>query len=248
MRVHTCIAVAVATLSLASEIQAQGRSVVGRGVMDGVVTDSSLTPIAGATISLFGSSISATTGEDGRFRIVSLPAGEYVVLARRIGFASASATLHIDGGDTLRPSFALQRAVAELDTVRASAVSNSLRLGEFEERRARKVGHFITADEIYKSNPVYIADMLEKVLSVRIVARAIGVRAAYSMRTAGETCPFQIFVDGKIFDEHGDLSNAPPPSDVAGVEVYSGPATIPLEYKRHDTMCGIILIWTKGGT
>jgi hypothetical protein len=233
----------------ARALPAQERTSISRGTIDGIVTDTSLVPLAGATISLLGSSITAKTGENGRFRIVALPPGEYVVLARRLGYASGSITLHVDHGDTLRPSLSLQPITPELDTVRASAVYATTRLGEFEERRSHKIGHFVTADEIYKRNPVHIADMLQSVLSVKIVGDRIGVRKAFTRREipGNPLCPFQIFIDGQIFDESGDLSNAPPPGNVAGIEIYSGPATIPLEYKRHDTMCGIILIWTKSG-
>lgn len=251
MRLTVRLGLVVALVFATRESAAQARAAVVRGAMDGIVTDSTLTPLAGATITLLGSSVTATTTENGRFRIVALPAGEYVVMARRLGYASASAALHLEGGDTLRPAFALHRVVAELDTVRASAAYARTRLGEFDERRAAKVGHFITADEIDKRNPVYLSDMLRSVLSVNIIETPTS-RAAVSKRSPvasfrSATCPFQIFVDGLIFSESGDLTNVPPPSNIAGVEVYSGPATIPLQYKRHDSLCGIILIWTKDG-
>jgi Carboxypeptidase regulatory-like domain/TonB-dependent Receptor Plug Domain len=249
MRLSACSGIAIAiavVLSAGSRgALAQGGASTTRGMMDGIVTDTTFTPIAGATISLIGSRVSATTGANGRFRITALPAGEYVVVARRLGYASASATLHLDGGDTLRPSFSLHRVTPELGTVRASAVRATTRLGEFEERRARKVGHFLTEDEIDRRNPISIADMLRSVLSVQIEERG-PARKAFSMRSVAH-CPFQIFVDGLIFSDSGTLTNAPSPKEIAGVEIYSGPATVPLEYKRHDTMCGVILIWTKGG-
>lgn len=223
-----CVGVVV-LLALADGLAAQAGPSIPRGTMDGIVTDTSLAPIAGATISLLGSPISAKSGENGRFRIVALPAGEYVVLARRFGYASASVTLHVDGGDTLRPSFALRRVTPELDTVRASALFAVSRLGEFEERRARNIGgHFITADEIYKRNPIGIGDLLATTLM-------------------GTNCNFQIFVDGQLFSDAGKLSEVPAPSEIYGVEVYTGPATIPLQYKRANAGCGVILIWTKSG-
>ena len=99
----------------ARALPAQERTSISRGTIDGIVTDTSLVPLAGATISLLGSSITAKTGENGRFRIVALPPGEYVVLARRIGYASGAVTLHVERGDTLRPSFSLQPINPELE-------------------------------------------------------------------------------------------------------------------------------------
>jgi hypothetical protein len=244
MRLHLRIPIVVLIATAISRgSPAQVGSSRPRGAMDGIVTDTSLAPISGATITLLGSTISTTTGANGRFRITALPPGEYVVMARRLGYASASSTLHIDGGDTLRLSLALLRVTPELDTVRASALRATTRLGEFEERRAHVMGHFITEEEIDKRNPINIADMLRTVLSVRIVERG-PVRTALSMRSF-VPCPFQVFVDGLAFSESGDLTSAPSPKEIAGVEIYSGSATIPLQYKRHDTGCGVILIWTK---
>lgn len=113
------------------------------------------------------------------------------------------------------------------------------RLGEFEERRAHSIGHFITADDIEKAHPAWITDMLRTVLSVGVNDQK---------RTVGNTragCGFQIFLDGVIVSEHGDLNGVPAPRDIAGVEIYSAPATIPLQYKRNGAKCGVILAWTK---
>jgi hypothetical protein len=234
------VLLAVALLATRKAVCQAGRS-GARGAIDGVVVDSSLTPIAGATISLIGTTIGATTGANGRFRIVALPVGEYVVMARRLGYERASAMLHIDDADTLRLSLSLHRVTPQLDTVYASALFATTRLGEFEERRAHSIGHFITADEIEKRNPASIADVLRSVLSVGIVDTGFR-RVAYSLRGK---CPFRIFVDGQIFSEIGDLTAAPSPKEIAAVEIYSGAATIPLQYKRYGTACGVVLIWTK---
>ena len=55
-----------------------------------------------------------------------------------------------------------------------------------------------------------------------------------------------MFVDGILFSENGALGKRHRRrAEIAGVEIYSGPATIPLEYKRQGTKCGVILIWTR---
>ena len=42
----------------------------------------------------------------------------------------------------------------------------------------------------------------------------------------------------------------PPPSAMAGIEYYSGPATIPVQYKSTSGagFCGVVLMWTKDGS
>lgn len=239
---------------LAASASAAQRQRVARGAIDGIVTDSSLGPLSGAMISLLGTSVSATTNEAGRFRIVSLPIGQYVVFVRRIGYATSSTSFHLSEGDTLRPSFALQRLPlpAEMDTVRTIGAWLPGRLAEFEERRRHSIGgHFITQAEIERRNPVYLADILRGIPSVEIREGPFGPAMAISKRDLGDLrrplCPFQIFVDGMIFSEQGDVGQIPSPKEIAAVEIYSGPATLPLQYKRHDSGCGIILIWTRSG-
>jgi hypothetical protein len=47
-----------------------------------------------------------------------------------------------------------------------------------------------------------------------------------------------------------DLANGDPipvpVSDVAGIEVYSGSAGVPIEFQRGSG-CGVVAIWTKHG-
>lgn len=222
-----------------------------RGVIDGIVTDTSLVPLAGATLSLLGTNLSATTGENGRFRIVALPPGEYVMIARRLGFTSSSLNLTVDPGDTLRPSFALRRYTPELDTMRTSEPAAVPRIAEFQRRRALVVGgHFVTAAEIERRNPVSVAEVLAAIPGIEVGFNGRAGEEAVGSTRGGATilglCAVQIFVDGFSISDIGSLKYAPKPDEIAGIEVYSGAASIPLQYKRAST-CGVILIWTKSG-
>ena len=71
-----------AALSLASTLVGaqQTRTITGR-----VVAEGGSEPLAGATISVVGTTLGALTAEDGRYRI-SVPAGAVQLTARRIGF------------------------------------------------------------------------------------------------------------------------------------------------------------------
>jgi len=41
-----------------------------------------------------------------------------------------------------------------------------------------------------------------------------------------------------------------PISDIHGIEVYSGPATVPVEYRNSlpNGFCGLVMIWTRHGS
>lgn len=81
-------------LAFAVELGAQQTGQVSRRArIGGRVTDAaSGKPVAGASIQVVGTSITALTGDDGRFAIASAPAGIYSLEARRIGFGNSVKT------------------------------------------------------------------------------------------------------------------------------------------------------------
>lgn len=216
-----------------------------RGTLDGIVTDTSLTPLANATVSLLGSRIHTITGDNGRFRIIALPAGEHILVVQRIGYAPLSAVIQVDTADTLRASYALQPIVRPLDTMVVTAAAYAMRMAGFEERRTVGFGHFLTQADIEGRHALSVADLLQPALSVRIVyggSMRMFERYAYSMRSG---CPLTVFVDDVQLPTPTNLDDLPPPHDIAGIEIYSGAATLPLQYKPTSGGCGAILVWTK---
>src|SRR5471030_32989 len=84
---------------------AQAQVQASTGTIDGVVTDTMLVPIMGATVSVIGSNIRVVTGDNGRFRIGSLQPGEYIVIAHRLGYDPLSTHVEVTVADTARVSF-----------------------------------------------------------------------------------------------------------------------------------------------
>jgi hypothetical protein len=223
-------------------VRAQSR--LATGAVDGVVTDTNLVSLAGASVSILGSGIRVVTGDNGRFRILRLPAGQYIVVAHRLGYVPASTVLQVVEGDTLRTAFVLERIVTSLDTVVVVAKRHLMRMGEFEARRALGIGHFVTQGDIEQRNSAYVADLLRPILSIGIEGRG-STQIAYNLR---EGCAMQVFVDGIPLPRAPNLADLPSPRDLAGIEVYAGAATIPLQYQRANSGCGVILVWTKDGS
>lgn len=239
------VAVGWASVSLGSAAVKAEAQLLPTAIIDGIVTDTNLVSLGNATVSMVGSTVRVATDDNGRFRIVALHAGSYVLAVHRIGYVPLATALSVSDGDTLRPSFMLRPVVTALDTMVVSAKSLFTRLSEFEYRRKLGVGHFFTAEEIDKRNEVFVADVIRVVPSVSVSERG-PVQVAENIRgLAG--CPFQIILDGVPMPPRTNLRDLPPPKDLAGIEIYSGPATIPLQYKFGTASCGVILFWTKSG-
>lgn len=214
-----------------------------RSVIDGMVSDTNLVALGEATVSVLGSSLRVTTGANGRFRVVAVPAGQYVLMIHRVGYVPVSAGLRVGDADTLRLSFTMRRVATALDTVIVSARRLVTRMSEFEERRKLGFGTFITAEDIERRNPVSIGDVLRGIPSIAISGS--GYDRQFATSTRSSKCQLQVVVDDVLLPTPTDLTALVVPSEVMGIEVYPGPATAPMQYKSAGSGCGVILIWTK---
>jgi hypothetical protein len=79
-------------------------------------------PATGATVSIIGTSIVATTGADGRFLIAPAPAGARTLRVRLPGYRPADRALRVSSGDTVRVEVVLERSVQLLSPVRTDAL------------------------------------------------------------------------------------------------------------------------------
>jgi hypothetical protein len=240
---RTTLLAAVFAFAIAVGSRAAGaQGVLSGGVIDGVVTDTLLKPLGDATVSFLGSNVKVVTGANGRFRVRDMNPGAYVLIVRRIGFEASSLRMQLSSGDTVRPALVLQRAATTLDTVAIKAQRLMPAMQEFEMRRKMGIGHFITQADMARPNVINVSDALEGVLGVHV-----GPNGDVSNTRSG--CDFQIYLDGVKMAAKGDVNNIAVPHEVAGIEVYSGPAEIPVQYKPTNGggFCGVILLWTRIG-
>ena len=89
------------------------------GTIAGAVTSQQTgAPLAGASITIPGTKLGATTGLDGRYTMREVPAGTYRVQARLIGYGTAQDTgVVVTAGDTALAHFHLQAQAIQLDAV-----------------------------------------------------------------------------------------------------------------------------------
>lgn len=228
------------------------------GVIDGVVTDTTLQPLNAADVTIVGAGLRVVTGANGRFRLVQVPPGQYLLVVRRIGYAPTSGIVEVPVADTLRLSYTLERSTFALDTVRINSRRVTMRMVDFEQRRLQGIGQFITQEEIERRGSVQTSDFLRYMRGVQVsqnTTQIFGGTQVYSRREGGgfdanqqqQFCPMQVLLDGIILPRYFNLDLLPPPKQIAGIEVYSGAATIPPQFGGVDRRCGVVAVWTRDG-
>jgi len=224
------------------------------GTIDGIVSDTNLTPLHAAFVSIVGTPIRIGTGPNGRFRITRLEAGNYLVVVKRVGYRPTSAVVNVPVQDTLRLSYTLEPIPTELPAVVVSERPFSLRMAEFMARRKAGFGEFMTQEEIAAKNTVYSTELFRKFQSVNVSPSRMSAMTewyALSRREGANpslgACPLAVFLDNVPLPTPFNLDLLPSPRDLGGIEVYAGPSTVPPQYSGPDRSCGVILIWTKDG-
>jgi TonB family protein len=217
----------------------------GRGGIVGVVRDSAGVEISGAQVTISGVLGRGISGADGAFRLVGVPSGAQVLVARRIGFRPDSQAVTVIPARTIEVEIRLAPAPAHIATVvvDGTPAPPPARLRGFHERRARGFGHYFTEADIARRNPMVVTDLLRSLPSVR-VNQGVG-QSVITFR--GMRCPPLIWVDGTAATAGYLDPDVLLPSTLAGVEVYPGPATVPAELMvpRGKDACGVIALWSK---
>jgi hypothetical protein len=227
------------------------------GTIDGLVSDTNLVPLHAAFVSILGTKIRVGTGPNGRFRIVRVPAGQYLLIVKRVGYRPVSGVIEVAASDTLRVSYTMADApaVTTLGTVVVSEPSTSERIAGFNSRRKAGVGEFLTPDQIDKANTVYTTELMRKFKSVNVSPSHTSVITEYFALSAREggnpttgACPMQVYLDQVPLPTPFNLDLLPSPKDLYGIEVYAGASTIPPQFAGPNRGCGVVLVWTKAGS
>jgi hypothetical protein len=176
---------------------------------------------------------------------------------RRVGYVASSVrvTGH-EAGDSVVVQLAPASAQA-LGTVEVRTNAAVTRFADFDRRRlSGHAGIFLTDSQIVKGGHIKLTDLFRRFPSLKVIDSS-GIFLVSSARMKKPEfapgkgfdlapCVFQVVVDDVQMPWGFDMDLLTR-DDIHGIEVYPGPATIPVEYRstRRDAMCGMIAIWTK---
>jgi TonB family protein len=223
------------------------------------VVDSTGLPVAGAELTVPGSSLRAVTDLAGTFRITTRTVGMISARVGRLGYRSTSVLLPAAMGEpaaltlTLVPDVPLgvvvSRASARSGVREGMAITDG-RIPGLAYRRAIAGGHVFTRADLERRNPSLLSDVLRSIpgMNVRTVPDLPTANGRSRNRIpAPPRCTASIWIDGvRSPAAEVDIDNIPPHT-LEAVEVYSGNASVPSEFRDTESRsaCGAVLLWSR---
>lgn len=230
---------------LAPSLRAQP---TGKGIIRGVVRTDGGNTLEGAQLQLrFGSVPVGRTESDetGAFTFTRVAPGPAWIEARRIGFKPESLRVEVGESAPLTLDVQLTRAATELAAVKVLGRREiNGPMAGFYKRQQSGSGRFFNYAEIVRRNPINLTDLLRGVPGIRIESRG----QQNFVRIRGNRCAPLVLLDGQALMAGEVDLDAWDPKTFEGIEVYSGPAAVPVEFQRNQRMsssCGTIVLWSR---
>lgn len=235
------------------------------GAVSGRVTDAKTgVAVGGATVVIERTSLSATTDNNGRYRIAEVAAGTYTVLARYIGYAPGTTSVTVSGGPEATADFALEKSAQRLDEIVTTATG---------DQRKLEVGNVVAriqADSVMQSAPVtnFTDLLLSRVAGAQVLppdgtsglSAQIRLRGMNSFSLSNDPL---VVVDGVRVGNNPAVRDNPTafdfierytpgrladidPEEIESIDIVKGPAAASLY--GTDAANGVIVIKTKRGS
>lgn len=153
------------------------------GTLEGVVTDQTGSFLAGAEVRLSAAPQTATTNQQGRYRLTGISAGDHTLRVSYLGLDDFSGSVTVAPGATVIQDVVLKSDLVVLEKF----VVESIRLGQSrainQQRTSNTISNIISSDAIGNLPDNTIADALTRLPGVSIVVEG-GVAAYASVRGA----------------------------------------------------------------
>ena len=220
------------------------------------------TPVRSAKVRLSRVERSLVTDDSGKFEFRELLPGRYEVSIIPPGSPLVAMEVVLAPGESYHTRIVLAEEPQRLQDITVStgadrADATTRRLEGFERRRGRGLGVFLTAVDLERRSPRVLSDALVNINGTRLMERGKG-KVLISARglapssqggaMSAAPCMLRLIVDGMSLPA-GTSVDEIKPEDVAGIEIYVGAATLPVElaHFQEDSWCGAVLVWTRGG-
>ncbi|HEX5435741.1 MAG TPA: SusC/RagA family TonB-linked outer membrane protein [Gemmatimonadaceae bacterium] len=220
-----------------------------------VVEVNSKAPLAAARVMLLGTTLTATTNQDGRYTLTNVPVGTANIQVLHLGYHPQKATLTVATSQVDTVNFELTVAVVQLQEVVTTATG---------QQRRVELGNAIStlgdvSQRVAQTEVANVADlMVAKAPGVTVLptstlggAPTVRIRGVSSISLSNAPI---YYVDGVRYasdatnsgtDTDFSLLNSLDPEEIADVEIVKGPSAAALY--GTNAANGVVLITTKRG-
>ncbi|HKP28102.1 MAG TPA: TonB-dependent receptor [Gemmatimonadales bacterium] len=226
--------------TLLAPVLLPGLLMAQEGTVEGRVTAAG-EPVAGAAVSVAGTTLRGLTAADGQYRIVSVPAGSHVLRVRAVGHTPRDITITIGTIGPIRADVTLEPAPVVLSEMVVSASREAQRKTE----TAASVG-IVDGGAIAASRPHHPGDVVSRVPGAW-VANLGGEGHFTAIRQPITTKPVYAFLEDGVpirstgfFNHNGLYEINIPQAD--RVEIIKGPGTA---IYGSDAVGGVVNAFTR---
>ena len=252
----------------AAVTQARGQAVI-RGQ---VRADSSRIAIPFAVVDLVDLRRTVQASISGVYSLTGVLPGRHRIVARAVGYQPLEVAVEAADGDTLSLDLLLARLAFQLAPLISAArvpVFESGKMAEFNRRRTRGPGRFLSRAALAAIEPAPLSFGLRQTTGVRLIplpwpcvgevaitGRDLGTGGGAPFlcgaQAIGGWCFLSVVLDGALIWELGNPRQPPDlsgisASELQAVEIYRGPSEIPIEFSATGSECGVIVLWTRTG-
>ena len=124
--------------------------------------------LPGANVFIEGTAFGTATGLDGSFTLAKIPAGEYELSIRYIGYSIQTVTINIEDGETLIQDIELVEDVVGIDEVVVTAQLSGQRGAINRQLTANSVMNAVSKDKLQELPDANIAESLGRIPGVSV--------------------------------------------------------------------------------
>ncbi|HTE48131.1 MAG TPA: hypothetical protein VK636_23000 [Gemmatimonadaceae bacterium] len=216
--------------------------------------------IEGADVVDINSKLSARTTKTGTVGLGFLQGEAALLRITKVGYKPNVTFVKLGPLDTVPLTVLLSRAVVRLPTVITHDSAGryiSPGLQSFEERRGTSVGgQFLSEVELRKADNRKLSDVLRRFNGMTIqchppLCEVVTTRQLKRLAFLGGVCYSDIYLNGALVSEGSNPSESVhnidefAVRDLAGIEFYAGAASVPPEFNKTGSPCGVILLWSR---
>jgi hypothetical protein len=234
--------------SIATAILLVGGTGPGKSVLTGTVKARGGGPIAGAQVTVVGTTTIVETSASGTFTLTGLPSGTQEAVVRKLGFAKVSQIVHLAASTPATLQAELEPATV-LGTVRVvGQMETGLTKIGFMARKQMGRGWYLTPEQIADKAPNQTTDLFRMAQGMNVLTQTGGryLTSTSSIGSSSSGC-INVFIDHARFDQFqpGDVDDALPTADLGAVEYYQRPSDVPTEFSIPGKSCATLVVWTK---